>query len=139
LHDRYVAQEAYEQHLKLLKMMSQYPKYVLTNTIYKNLFNHYLPERIYYNYTQFYNRDMNIPVQAQCQTLPVSYKFNKQKPQTIKVQSNKSIKQKGVKPNKYSRTPPTYIQNVLQQAINDAIHICKTKNSSLKNNNLISR
>jgi hypothetical protein len=107
--------------------MSQYPKYVLINSVYKNLFDHYLPEHIYYNYTQFYNLHSNISSQAQCQTLPFSYKIKKQKQQTIK--ANKQIQNKEIKANKYSRISTTYIENILQQVINDAIYICKTKNS----------
>lgn len=97
--------------------MSQYPKYIVTNPIHKKLLDYdYLPEYIHYNFSQFYNLDPNISLQVQCQTLPRSYKFNQQKPQT------KFIKR--------IKTNP-YIQNLLQQTINDAISICKIKSTSL--------
>jgi len=88
IHDRYITDKAYEQHLKLLETMSQYSKYNRNNAICKNLLNH--------NYLSKY------------------IKFNKQKSQI-----NQSIK--------YSHRPTTYIENILQQTMNDAIHICKIK------------
>ncbi|CAF2734820.1 unnamed protein product [Rotaria sp. Silwood2] len=117
VHDRYTAYEAFQYHLKLLNAMSQYPKYNTSKFLYKILLDHnYLLEHIYYTYIQFYNLDSNISLRTQCQTLPFSYKFHKEKPNIIKTKFNKSIKHKEVKTNKY-------IDNILQQTMNNAIHI----------------
>ncbi len=48
-------------------------------------------------------------------------KFNKQKPET----------------NKYSHRSTTYLENILQQTMNNAIHICMIKMVICKNNSLI--
>jgi len=49
-------------------------------------------------------------------------KFNKQKPQI-----NETIKYKELKTNKYSPRSTTYIENIVQQTIHNAIHICTIK------------
>jgi hypothetical protein len=121
IHDRYTAQESFAKHLKLLQTMSQYPKYILTNPIHKNLLDYdYLPEYIHYNFSQFYNLNPNISLQTQCRTLPHSYKFTNKKSQRIKTKFNTK------------QTSPTYIQNLLQETINDAIYICKIQIASVK-------
>ncbi|CAF0924448.1 unnamed protein product [Rotaria sordida] len=89
VHDRYTAYKAFQYHLKLLKAMSQYPKY---------------------------NINTNISLQTQCQTLPFSYKFHRQKPKIIKMKFNKPIKHQEIQTNKY-------IENILQQTMNNAIYI----------------
>ncbi|CAF3404223.1 unnamed protein product [Rotaria sp. Silwood1] len=89
VYDRYTTYEAYQYHLKLLKAMCQYPKY---------------------------NTNSNISLRTQCQTLPFSYKFHKQKSKINKTKFNKSIKNKEIRTNKY-------IENILQQTMNNAIYI----------------
>ncbi|CAF0808872.1 unnamed protein product [Adineta steineri] len=115
IHDRSTAYKDFEKHLKLLKTMSQYPKYILTNPVHKNLFNYdNLPEYAYYNFSQFYNLKPNTSLQTSCQALPRSYKLIKQKASANKTKSNKQIK-----------TPmkSTYVENFIQQTLNDAIYI----------------
>jgi hypothetical protein len=105
--------------------MSQYPKYILTNPIHKNLLDYDdLPESIHYNFSQFYSLNRNISLQTQCRTLPHSYKFTNKKSQRIKIKFDKRIKT--------NQSSPTYIQNLLQETINDAIYICKIQIASVK-------
>ena len=86
--------------------MSQYPKY---NP--KNLLNHnYFFSHINYNPSRFLNLDSNFSWQTYCQLF--SQKFIKQKSE------KNEIKHKKIRTNEY-------IENILKQAINNAIHICK--------------
>ncbi|UJR27474.1 hypothetical protein I4U23_008760 [Adineta vaga] len=100
-HDRAITQQSFKRHLKLRESINLLD--------YNNL-----PEHIYHNFSQFYNSNPKFSLQTHCQTLPRSYHSRKLKPQPLKTLVNKHIK---------TNAPPTYVENVLRQTINDAIHI----------------
>ncbi|CAM4767846.1 unnamed protein product [Rotaria magnacalcarata] len=129
IHDRRIAHQAYQQHLKLLKAMSHYPKYNITNPFYKNLLDYdYLPQHFYYNYSKAYHIDSTVSLRVRCQTLPFSYKLNrKQKPKTIQTHFDKSTRHvEEVQTNRY-------VENILQQTINKAIYIYNQPLPSVSN------
>lgn len=99
--------------------MSHYPKFEITNPIYKNLLDYkYLPEYVHYKYKNLYKLNANISLTAQCHNLPSLYKLNKTQKSKIKfneVNRNNTIQ------------ATEYLEHFLRKTLNNAVYICKLK------------